>query len=195
MQRVPVCAQMVEQLRHQMEKWRESTAVVADLEWDLCASHRFLLEELTSCFGGQSALAAWSAHICPLFQADLPQQLESMVKSKSIMPWCCRVSLTKLSIKKNPLCKELSFTRKDSVSMVLVLSSSSYAFFLAWIRNFPAHFGSHEFTFYSCMYSDFSAVKQVVAAGCLLTLKNRLLVFCCICKCSLKNSSSLLFWH
>lgn len=142
----------------------------------------FLWEELTSCFGDQSAWAAWSARICPLFQADLPQQLESMVKI--IMPWCCRVTLTKLSIKKKPCCKELSFTRKHSVSMVLILSSSSYAFLLAWIRNFPAHFRSHKFTFYSCMYSDFSAVKQVVAAGCLLTLKNSLLVFCCICKCS-----------
>lgn len=173
MQRVPVCAQVVEQLRHQMEKWRESTAVVADLEWDLCASHRFVLEELTSCFGGQSALAAWSAHICPLFQADLPQQLESMVKSKSIMPWCCRVSLTKLSIKKKTLCKELSFTRKDSVSMVLILSSSSYAFFLAWIRNFPAHFRSHKFTFYSCMYSDFSAVKKSSSSWLLIDLEKQ----------------------
>lgn len=36
------------------------------------------------------------------------------------------------------------------------------------------------------MYSDFSAVEQVVAAGCLLTLKNSLLMFCVSVKVILK---------
>lgn len=101
-------------------------------------------KHLTYCLGSQSALVTRSAHARSFFQAL--QNSPSSFFRVNAEKWKHHVMmlgslLLSFEIKQDSsLSRADSFTRKQFVSMVFILNSSSYTSFLVWRRSFAAHF-------------------------------------------------------